>query len=294
MAENYPKISIITPNYNGASYLEETMLSVLNQDYPNLEYIVMDGGSSDSSLEIIKKYESKLSYWESKPDLGQADAINKGLKRATGDWIAFLNSDDLYVDGAFFSLLQATKNYSSGLWFVGGTQIFGNSGEIYRTRFLEKKANSKPIDWVSYKTTAPQLSTFWNSSILKKTGLLNSDFHFSFDCDYWLRMELAGFSPISIQSTWAKFRFHEVSKTAQSRIPFLVEHRKMLDLYRAQFNESEIRATLSELNHFEALSLARTALEQESPRKELAKAFKLSPKILLNRMFLGALKRSFL
>ncbi|MFZ4612746.1 MAG: glycosyltransferase family 2 protein, partial [Bacteroidia bacterium] len=96
---NLPKISIITPSYNQGQYIEETILSVINQDYPNIEYIVMDGGSNDQTVEIIKKYESKITYWVSEKDKGQADAINKGFARATGDILCWLNSDDYFFDG---------------------------------------------------------------------------------------------------------------------------------------------------------------------------------------------------
>ena len=95
---NYPKISIVTPSFNHAQFLEETILSVISQNYPDLEYIIIDGGSTDGSVEIIKKYEQYLTYWISEPDNGQSDALNKGFTRATGDIYGWLNSDDLYKD----------------------------------------------------------------------------------------------------------------------------------------------------------------------------------------------------
>ena len=101
ISNNYPKISIVTPNYNGVKYLEQTIVSVLNQNYPNLEYIIIDGGSTDGSVEIIKKYESKLSYWVSEPDMGLYHAIQKGFEKSTGEIMAWINSDDMYVKGSF-------------------------------------------------------------------------------------------------------------------------------------------------------------------------------------------------
>src|SRR4051812_48252088 len=98
---NLPKISIVTPTLNQGNFIEETILSVIGQNYPNLEYIILDGGSTDNTIEIIKKYEKHLAYWSSEPDKGQSDAINKGFKIATGDILGWINSDDYYMPGIF-------------------------------------------------------------------------------------------------------------------------------------------------------------------------------------------------
>ena len=117
---NYPKISVVTPSYNQGKFLEKTIVSVLSQDYPNLEYIIMEGESTDNSVEIIKKYESKLAYWQSKPDGGQEAAINEGFRHATGDVYALLNSDDQYTGGALKTGGKFFSNHLDCQWICGG------------------------------------------------------------------------------------------------------------------------------------------------------------------------------
>jgi glycosyltransferase involved in cell wall biosynthesis len=115
---NLPKISIITPNYNGGEYLEETIQSILTQNYPNLEYIIIDGGSTDNSVEIIKKYEDQLSFWVSEPDKGLYDAIQKGFDKSSGEIMAWLNSDDLYHKNAFFTVVEIFMKKEEQLMLV--------------------------------------------------------------------------------------------------------------------------------------------------------------------------------
>src|SRR6266850_561949 len=122
-----PKISIVTPSFNQGRFLEETILSVLNQGYPNLEYILIDGGSSDQSLEVIRRYEEHLAYWISEKDRGQVDAINKGLNRSSGDIFAFINSDDVYLPGTFAAVAEYFEADSRREWVCGDTIMFGEA-----------------------------------------------------------------------------------------------------------------------------------------------------------------------
>ena len=129
---HWPRISIVTPSYNQAEFLEKTILSILNQNYPNLEYIIIDGVSTDGSVEIIKKYERYLAYWISERDNGQADAINKGFKIATGDFIAWQNSDDVYLPGSFFKVIEKFEKYPNPDIVFGNVYLINESDEILK------------------------------------------------------------------------------------------------------------------------------------------------------------------
>jgi len=178
-----PRISIVTPSYNQSKYLEQTILSVLGQQYPDLEYIIIDGGSTDDSIKIIEKYEDKLSYWVSEPDNGQAHAINKGFKRATGHILAWLNSDDYYLPGILFKIAESIKQSTGPMLIYGGC-----------IHLKEKSTNSfalMPTN-VSHKTllfSDPliQPSTFWTRKLWDLTGSLNEKLHYVFDWEWYIR-----------------------------------------------------------------------------------------------------------
>jgi glycosyltransferase involved in cell wall biosynthesis len=209
-----PRITLITPSFNQGKYIEQTILSVLEQDYPNLEYIIMDGGSSDETVEVIRKYEKQLAYWESKPDKGQSDAINKGLQRATGDVFNWLNSDDILEKGA---LQEVGKAFAENdiLSFNGVCRTFkdGNLAETVNTTFT---TFSKSAEQTIAKPGMGQPSQFYSLNAIREIGnCVNSSLSHSMDMELWYRFlfrfgtDKVGFT----NTTLSSFRLHGESKS---------------------------------------------------------------------------------
>ncbi len=186
MSDYTPKVSIVTPSYNQAEFLEETILSVRAQDYPNIEHIIIDGGSDDGSVEIIKKYEDSLAFWVSEADNGQSDAINKGFRKATGDIVAWLNSDDLYFPHAVSTAVrhfQANRNL--GLFYADCVFIDEHSDFI---RYFTEREEFDLDRLLSFSDFIMQPTTFFSREKLFEVGLLDEDRHFTMDWDLWCRL----------------------------------------------------------------------------------------------------------
>jgi glycosyltransferase involved in cell wall biosynthesis len=207
-----PKISIITPSFNQAETLERTILSVLEQEYPNLEYFIIDGGSTDNSVEIIKRYESKLTYWISEKDRGQSHAINKGLLKATGEIIAWINSDDWYNKGVLLKIASIFQYSNFGL-LIGACQI------IYPTEPNKNFIVSNTF--VSFETLIrfwessfcpPQPSMFFSKAAFDKIGLLNEHLHYAMDLDLWLSIARS-FSIRCTDEVLSNYPIYEASKS---------------------------------------------------------------------------------
>jgi glycosyltransferase involved in cell wall biosynthesis len=211
----WPCISIVTPSYNQGQFIEETIRSVLLQGYPNLEYIIVDGGSSDDSVEIIKKYEPWLAYWISEPDRGQSHAINKGWSRATGDIIAYLNSDDTYMPSALAHVAHLWRqNPKAAVWV--GAVAFVDEGSSLKYTLTPRLPGLAPLDLTIIdreKWSLPQQSGFYNRTILDQVGcFLREDLHYSMDRELYYRLALAG-SVVLSDVTLATYRLHEESKS---------------------------------------------------------------------------------
>ena len=208
------KISIITPSYNQAAFIERTILSVLNQNYPDLEYIVMDGGSTDGTIEILKKYSDKI-IWKSEKDSGQSDALNKGLKIATGYIVAYLNSDDTYELGTLKKIAEFFQNNLGKKWVYGKCKIINENDKeirkpitLYKNLLLKNYSYSKLLS----ENFISQPATFWKKELLNEIGYFNEEEHFCMDYEYWLRIGKKYPAGI-INEYLANFRYHTSSKS---------------------------------------------------------------------------------
>ncbi len=229
LSEKSPKVSIITPSFNQAKFLEQTILSVVGQDYPNIEYILIDGGSTDGSLEIIKKYADKFSYWVSEPDENQADAINKGFKQATGEIIAWLNSDDVYLAETISRAVKNFQKYPEVSMVYADLRSINALGEKINTiRYRQYEI----IDLLSMEIIG-QPSVFMRRSHLEKAYYLSLDYNFLLDHHLWLRMIQQ--APIKyISEEWAEARFHIAAKNVALAEGFGAEAFKILEWAKSQ------------------------------------------------------------
>lgn len=207
---SYPKISIVTPSFNQGQFLERTIVSVLNQSYPNLEYIIVDGGSTDGSVEIIKKYEKYLTYWVSEKDTGQSEALNKGFARTTGHFVGWQNSDDIYLPGSFHKAAELFKENPNV------DIIFGNRLDVDEQDNIIGESIFTPFTVVGHWYEGMALSnqsTFWRKTLFLKVGMIDPQFHLAMDYEFFLRAGLRGAEFKRVPYFWGAIRRHEDAKT---------------------------------------------------------------------------------
>lgn len=277
--ENIPLISIITPSYNQSAYLEDTLCSVLNQDYPRIEYIVIDGGSTDGSQEIIQRYADHLAFWVSEPDRGQADAINKGLRRATGEIAAWLNSDDLYMAGAVKEAVEALNAHpQTGMVYADGLMVDANSQLLDTHRYRTYDV----LDLLSFDVLL-QPTVFMRREVLEEVGYLGEDYHLMLDHELWIRI-VSRYPILHVPALWAVERIHVDAKTIAQAAGWVEEAEKFLA--RAQVSDDlgplirdHRRRVIGSLDAFAARRLIDASRYGEAVRRFL-RASSLYPPVV--------------
>ena len=207
-----PKVSIVTPSYNQAQYLEEAIRSVLDQDYPNIEYLIVDGGSKDNSPAIIQKYADRLAWWVSEKDKGHADALNKGFSHATGEILAWMNSDDAYYPGAVAEAVAYLQEHPQVGMVYADADLIDITGRV-AGKFASKQTSYRQM--LRGSVHIPQATTFFRADLWRQIGPLDLTLFFSFDYDFWVR--LSKVSELAyVPRLWAKFRIHEQGKSVKN------------------------------------------------------------------------------
>lgn len=222
-----PLVSIITPSYNQARFLEGTIRSVIEQDYPHIEYILVDGGSTDGSQGIIQRYADRLAWWVSEPDKGQTDAINKGFARARGEILAWLNSDDTYLPHAVTQAVAFLQAHPEAGMVYGDANLIDEDGKVIG------KFPARQTDYRRLRrgyVHIPQQASFFRANLWKQVGPLDPTFYFAMDYDLWVR--LARIAPLRYYPRlWANFRLHETGKSVAA------DERCWPEMLRVHFRE---------------------------------------------------------
>ena len=239
-----PRITVVTPSYQQASFLDLTMQSVLNQDYGNLEYIVIDGGSTDGSVDIINSCADQLSYWVSEKDQGQSHAINKGFARATGEIYCWINSDDLLEPGSLNCVASYFSRNPDCQFLNGGCRTIDESGGpspcpdengvLHTERHLELLPEDAFVHWT--KRWFAQQSTFWSAGLWKRCGGLDESLHFAMDYDLWQRFSRHAELRV-VREVLASYRFHSDAKCSVQLDALLIE---ILDV-QARHSTAEVQ-----------------------------------------------------
>ncbi len=217
-----PLISIVTPSFNQGKYLEQTIQSVLGQNYPNLEYIIIDGGSDDNSLDVLQKYDDSISYWESGKDTGQSNAINRGFSIATGQILGWLNSDDFYLPG--------TLEYIAALFCSGNDCrkqiVFGNCLHLVEedgTAFGSNVVSNHLAFSLNLFDYIIQPSSFWSKSVFEDIGYLDENMIYAFDWEWFLRAERIGIDFLAVERFLSVYRMHSSHKTSSGGLDRIKE-----------------------------------------------------------------------
>ena len=289
----WPRVRIVTPSYNQAQFIEETIRSVLLQGYPNLEYIIIDGGSTDGSVDIIRKYEKWLAYWVSEPDRGQADAINKGWRVAQGEIVGWLNSDDMYAPGAILTAVAFFQNNPDVDMVFSDCYIMDSRSQIIDVMRAREFDLAKQLQ----TNLIPQPTVFFRRQILQTTGLLDATLHYIMDYEFWIRVGRRH-KIQRIPSVLARFRVHQGTKSSSQMDGFYAERVSTLD--RAARDE-ELRKYLPNeatkrrgLAHFNVGIVCYGYGEMAQARDHFLQAVKLYPELMVRPALLLFMVKSLL
>lgn len=258
----YPKISIVTPSYNQGRYLEETIRSVLDQGYPNLEYIIIDGGSSDNSKEIIDKYKNRLSYCVSEPDNGMYSAIQKGFERSSGEILAWINSDDVYQKNAFFVVAEIFQSFPDVKWIQGLPSFTDEQNRLVAVNNFRGWSKydfyMRDYEWIQ------QESCFWRRGLwVESGGKFNENLKLAADFDLWARFFKHG-ELYSLNTVLASFRMRtKDQKSLESMNAYKAEVKQVYDTMMAGVTEEESR-TLKRLRFFKNYLMKIPVLKKKS------------------------------
>jgi glycosyltransferase involved in cell wall biosynthesis len=291
MKDIFPKISIVTPSYNQGHFLEETILSVINQNYPNLEYIIIDGGSTDNSVDIIKKYQQYLRYWVSENDKGQANAINKGLQYCTGDIFNWVNSDDYLEPGSLKKIAEAFADEQVHMVAGNVRNFSSNEEEIIPNQKLSAQGLMCWQPGVKFV----QPGVWMRRALIEQCGGIDENFHYSFDWDLYIRY-LYHFRRVKeTTDLLVHFRLHDDSKTQSSYEKFQIEQNRIIE----KLSKTEGLDGLYEACNYKIQQLGWTIFLSELSNRNIpvySKIFKSLMelrqfrKVSLSRQTLGALK----
>jgi len=256
-----PRITLVTPSYNQALYLEDTILSVLSQGYPNLQFGVIDGGSTDGSIDILEQYRDRLDFLVIEEDDGQTQAINKGLKRATGQIVGWLCSDDMLMPNALNAVGSHFKNHPEDDWVAGACRMIEADDQ---PREVIQPGGSFSIDGVllrdeDHPFDLPQPSVFWRRSLHQELGYLDESLHYCMDFEFWLRLIRSGRRPAMIHQALSEYRLHESSKTVAAPAGFTREHIQVEGEYAKSLPLSQRVQVLRRLGYMYRASILATS-----------------------------------
>ncbi|MEL6455178.1 MAG: glycosyltransferase family 2 protein [Cyanobacteria bacterium J06623_5] len=262
---SYPAITVVIPSFNQGEFIEETLVSVIGQCYPNLEIIVIDGGSTDGTTEIIEKYAKHIHYWHSKPDKGQADAINQGMQRSSGDILCWLNSDDLYLPGTLLDIGRRFQNRLQQNYLIYGGSLHFSQREEQLSGHVQAMGSYDPVR-LTYCDFIAQPSAFWTRQLWLAAAELNSDYHYVLDWEWFIRASrIAQFE--YVPKLYSLYRFHDAHKSSTGGTQRCREIFEVVEKYAPEYWQTLYREIVS---HHEQIGRLNSLMDRlKVPKKHI-------------------------